>query len=85
MLAQGVKFKEGRGSSGPNGTSPVVVSASGPKVAIPASYPGYFEILSEDGRATKAIESVAELARRMPDSVLVRQVRELQYLRNLAC
>ncbi len=61
LLAQGVKFKEGR------------VAATGPKVAIPAGYGGYFELLSEDGRATKSIESVAELARRFPDSVLVRE------------
>ena len=45
----------------------------GPKLAIPTGYDGYFEILSEDGRAVKCIESVPELARRFPDSVLVRQ------------
>ena len=61
----------------------------GTKLAIPESYEGYFEILSEDGRSVKCIESVAELARckntdpvhhskqtvirRFPDSVLVRE------------
>ena len=45
----------------------------GPKLAIPTGYDGYFEILSEDGRAVKCIENVPELARRFPDSVLVRE------------
>ena len=39
----------------------------GPKLAIPDSYVGYFEILSEEGRAVRGIESVAELSRRCPE------------------
>ena len=61
ILAQNVKFKDSR-----------KVVALGPKLAIPCGYEGYFEILSEDGRAVKCIESVVELTRRFPDSVLVR-------------
>ncbi len=45
----------------------------GPKLAIPESFDGYFEILNEDGRAVRCIESVAELARKCPDSCLIRQ------------
>ena len=43
------------------------------KLAIPTGYDGYFEILSQNGRAVKCIENVPELARRFPDSVLVRE------------
>ncbi|XP_057370669.1 uncharacterized protein LOC130691713 [Daphnia carinata] len=45
----------------------------GPKLAIPETFDGYFEILNEDGRAVRGIESVNELARKFPDSCLVRQ------------
>lgn len=45
----------------------------GPKLAIPESFDGYFEILNEDGRAVRCIESVAELSRKSPDSCLLRQ------------
>ena len=45
----------------------------GPKLAIPESFDGYFEILNEDGKAVKCIESVAELVRKFPDSCLVRE------------
>lgn len=41
---------------------------------IPDSYSGYFELLSEEGRAVRCIESVAELARRKPEEgCLVRE------------
>lgn len=43
------------------------------KVAIPESYSGYFEILSEDGRPVKCLESVQELCRSFPELCLVRQ------------
>jgi len=42
-------------------------------VSVPEEYRGFFEILSEDGRAARCMESVVELARRFPDSVLVRE------------
>lgn len=61
IAAQSVKFKEGRR-----------VVPVGPKLAIPETYDGYFEILSEDGRAVRCMETVAELAKRFPDSCLVR-------------
>ena len=63
LLAQCVKFKEGSRK----------VAAVGQKISIPADYDGYFEILSEDGRSVRCIESVAELSRRFPDSVLVQE------------
>jgi len=62
VIAQCVKFKDGK-----------KVVPVGPKFAIPESYEGFFEILSEDGRSVRCIESVSDLARRYPDSVLVRE------------
>lgn len=62
VIAQCVKFKDGKKAV------PV-----GPKLAIPETYEGFFEILSEDGKCVKCMETVSELARRFPDSVLVRE------------
>ncbi|XP_058126662.1 phosphatidylinositol 3-kinase 2 [Anopheles ziemanni] len=62
ILAQPVKIKEGRKNT-----------QVGPKVLIPESYAGYFELLSEDGRSTRCIESVLELSRRRNFRVLVRE------------
>lgn len=62
ILAQPIKIKEGRKSSN-----------VGPKVLIPETYPGYFELLSEDGRSTRCIESVLELSKRRNFRVLVRE------------
>ncbi|KFM72758.1 hypothetical protein X975_12591, partial [Stegodyphus mimosarum] len=62
VIAQCVKFKD-------FGRRMVTV---GSKLAVPENYDGWFEILSEDGRAVRCIESVAELARRNPKSCLVR-------------
>ncbi|CAG5030813.1 unnamed protein product [Parnassius apollo] len=46
----------------------------GPRLAIPETYKGYFELLSEEGRAVRCIESVSELARRkLEDGCLVRE------------
>ena len=61
ILAQSIKFKDSKR-----------VVPVGPKLAIPNSYDGYFELLSEDGRSVRCIESVSELNRRFPDAVLVR-------------
>jgi len=62
ILAQPIKIKEGR--------KPTNV---GPKVLIPETYPGFFELLSEDGRSTRCIESVSDLARKPNLRVLVRE------------
>ncbi|KAK5649104.1 hypothetical protein RI129_003996 [Pyrocoelia pectoralis] len=63
IVAQAVKFKEGRR-----------IVCVGPRLAIPDSYPGYFEILSEEGRSVRCIESVSELSRRRPEEgCLVRE------------
>ncbi|XP_055533349.1 uncharacterized protein LOC129723262 [Wyeomyia smithii] len=62
ILAQPVKIKEGRKSTN-----------VGPKVLIPETYPGFFELLSEDGRSTRCIESVLELSKRRNFRVLVRE------------
>ena len=56
IVGQCVKFKD---KDGKKKVVPV-----GPKLAIPSTYDGFFEILSEDGRAVRCIESVPELARR---------------------
>ncbi|XP_012223607.1 GRB2-associated and regulator of MAPK protein 1 [Linepithema humile] len=70
IVAQAVKIKEGRR-----------VVGVGPRLAIPDSYAGYFEILSEEGRAVRGIESVSELSRRCPDEgALVRET-----VRGIAC
>lgn len=53
IVAQAVKMKEGRR-----------VVGVGPRIAIPDTYPGYFELLSEEGRSVRCIESVLELTRR---------------------
>ena len=62
IVGQCVKFKDNH-----------KVVAIGPKLAVPSGFDGFFEILSEDGRSVKCIESVSELVRRFPDSVLVRE------------
>lgn len=63
IVAQAVKIKEGRR-----------MICVGPRLAIPETYLGYFELLSEEGRAVRCIESVAELARRRPEEgCLVRE------------
>lgn len=62
ILAQPIKIKEGRKSTN-----------VGPKVLIPETYNGYFELLSEDGRSTRCIESVLELSKRKNLRVLVRE------------
>lgn len=45
------------------------------RLSIPLTYKGWFELLSEDGRTVKPIESVLELAKLLPkvSNVLVRQ------------
>lgn len=64
LVAQAVKIKEGRR-----------LVCVGPRLAIPDTYSGYFELLSEEGRAVRCIESVSELARRRPEEgCLVREV-----------
>lgn len=70
VLAQCVRFKECRG----NYSAASKVISVGPKLAIPDDYEGWFEILSEEGRAVKCMESVGELAKRFPESCLVRAV-----------
>lgn len=63
IIAQSIKLKEGRR----------MVSV-GPRITIPDTYKGYFELLSEEGRAVRCIESVAELARRrLEDGCLIRE------------
>lgn len=70
IVAQAVKIKEGRR-----------VVGVGPRLAIPDSYSGYFEILSEEGRAVRGIESVNELSRKCPEEgALVRET-----IRGIAC
>lgn len=45
----------------------------GSKILIPESYGGFFELLSEDGKATRSFENVLELSRRRNIRVLVRE------------
>lgn len=69
ILAQAVKIKEGKR----------LVSV-GPRLVIPESYSGYFELLSEEGRAVRCIDSVSELSRRRAEGgCLVREtIRAVQ-------
>lgn len=46
---------------------------TGSKVLIPETYSGYFELLSEDGRSTRCIETVLDLSKRRNFRVLVRE------------
>lgn len=63
IIAQAIKLKEGRR-----------MISVGPRLSIPDTYKGYFELLSEEGRAVKCMESVSELARRrLDDGCLVRE------------
>lgn len=48
-------------------------SITGSKVLIPETYSGYFELLSEDGRSTRCIETVLDLSKRRNFRVLVRE------------
>ncbi|GAB0090325.1 uncharacterized protein DMENIID0001_050450 [Sergentomyia squamirostris] len=62
ILAQPIKIKEGRKTTN-----------VGSKVLIPETYPGYFELLSEDGRSTRCIDTVLDLSKRRNFRVLVRE------------
>lgn len=63
IVAQAIKLKDGRR-----------VVGVGPRLIIPDTYQGYFELLSEEGRAVRCMENVAELARRRPEQgCLVRE------------
>lgn len=67
VIAQCVKFKDYRGGSLPRAVT------FGPRLEILEDYRGWFEILSEDGRSVRMIESVGELVKRFPREVLVRE------------
>ncbi|XP_046567925.1 uncharacterized protein LOC124276340 [Haliotis rubra] len=43
------------------------------RLAIPVSYQGWFELLSEDGKSAKPYTSVPELAKTFPEKCLVRE------------
>ena len=43
------------------------------KFSLPVTYQGWFELLSEDGKAIKPVQSVQELARVFPQRCLVRE------------
>lgn len=43
------------------------------RLSIPITYQGWFEVLSEDGRASRPIDSVQRLAKELPNKCLVRQ------------
>lgn len=94
ILAQPIKIKEGRkptnvgeyrtevSSRQPHHVSnPTICSiVSGPKILIPETYLGYFELLSEDGRSTRCIENVLDLSRKPNFRVLVRETFRCNHL-----
>ena len=65
VLAEGVKVKEGRGKAS--------TSSRGQKYSLPITYEGWFELLSQDGKAVKAISSVSELTKLFPAKCIVRE------------
>jgi len=69
IAASCVKFKEERNHLG---YSHFKMIPFGSKFAIPSNYNGYFEILSEEGKSVKCIESARELFKRFPSQVLCR-------------
>jgi len=71
ILANCVKFKDCRSSLAGSLCSKTITF--GPKFSIPQNYDGYFEILSEEGRSVKCIENVAELAKKFPETCLIRE------------
>lgn len=62
IVAQPVKFR--------SNLPPV---SCGSKVSLDHNFPGWFEILSEDGCTSSCMNSVSEVAKRKPDKFLVRQ------------
>eukprot|EP00918_Siedleckia_nematoides_P014157 GHVU01030772.1.p1 GENE.GHVU01030772.1~~GHVU01030772.1.p1 ORF type:complete len:674 (-),score=62.61 GHVU01030772.1:47-2041(-) len=62
VLAESVKIKEGKRA---------VFSEQ--KYSLPITYQGWFELMSEDGKAIKPIQSIQELIRIFPPSALVRE------------
>lgn len=67
VIAQCVKFKDFKGGSLPRSIP------FGPRLEIYDDYQGWFEILSEDGRSVRLMESVSEVVKRMPSKFLVRE------------
>ena len=61
VLAHSVKLKEGKRA---------VISDQ--KYSLPFTYQGWFEVLSEDGKSIRGMQSVSELVRLFPSSCLVR-------------
>uniref|UniRef100_A0A8D8LU58 CABIT domain-containing protein n=1 Tax=Cacopsylla melanoneura TaxID=428564 RepID=A0A8D8LU58_9HEMI len=63
IIAQAVKLKEGRR-----------FVAVGSRIDIPENYPGYFELLSEEGKSMRCCETVLEISRRKTEAgCLVRE------------
>lgn len=83
IIAQPIKIKEGRKTTNVGELEPElkshhkcwhsVILLLGSKILIPDTYAGFFELLSEDGKATRSFENVLELSRRRNIRVLVRE------------
>lgn len=82
ILAQPIKIKEGRKTTNVGKCYRYSISFHGinisfyfvgHKVLIPETYSGYFELLSEDGRSVRCIDSTLELSKRRNLRVLVRE------------
>ncbi|KAK2187077.1 hypothetical protein NP493_178g03064 [Ridgeia piscesae] len=63
VVAECIKVREGKRAN----------ATSNQKYAVPMSYQGWFEVLSEDGKAIKPIPSVQDLYRVFPHSCLIRE------------
>lgn len=64
VLAEGIKIKESKKTT---------IQTLEQKYALPISYQGWFELLSENGKAIRPLQSVQELARVAPQKCLVRE------------
>ena len=62
IVAQPVKFR--------NNLPPV---SCGGKISLDHNFPGWFEILSEDGCTSKCMETIGEVAKKKPETFLIRQ------------
>ncbi|XP_064605573.1 uncharacterized protein LOC135470515 [Liolophura sinensis] len=69
VFAHSVKIRNG----GRSGRFPYSLVPLEQRMSIPVTYQGWFEILSEDGKSAKPIESIHELAKIFPEKCLVRQ------------
>ena len=74
VLAHSVRRVEGGGSAHKrSGQAYARLHAMDQRLAVPLSYQGFFELLSEDGKSARPFSSVPDLAKAFPARCLVRE------------